>query len=486
MKHWFRIGLFACSAMAVASVASAQVINEVLYDDASTDDQTFVEIKGDPGLDLTGYVLEGFNGNDGVIYKTVTLDGVIPASGYFVVGQAFGDQIADTDFQNGPDAVILRDATGTYLDAVAYGSGYNFFGGEGLETVDPPADSSISRCPDGSDTDNNAADFFADDTPTPGSANDVDCAQVPTGACCDPAAGCIIATAADCAGAGGEYLGDDTTCDPDPCTAQQVTICEVAADDSNGFPALFGALVEVTGTVISSNFSSSTNEYSITDGECCVAIFGGEMQNLNIGDEVLVSGTVDFYNGLTEVSIADLAVIGSGPVPAGVVVSTGDFATNGESYESCLVSFSCVTVVDGGDAWPADGSNANILIDDGSGVTTMRIDRDTDVDGSPAPTAPFSIIGIAGQFDSSSPYDEGYQVRPRFLADLTFDDPDCGPMHEGACCFADGSCTFGPVEDCDANGGNYQGDDTVCDPNPCSVVPVIEKSWGGVKDNFRR
>jgi len=140
-----------------------------------------------------------------------------------------------------------------------------------------------------------------------------------------------------------------------------------------------------------------------------------------------------------------------------------------------------VTIV-GGDAWPDEGSQSNILVDDGSGPTTMRIDKETDIDGSAAPVGTFSVLGIGGQFDNSSPYDEGYQMRPRFLADFTLDDPDCAPVPEGACCFGDGSCTFGAPEDCT---GDYQGDGSVCEPNPCPVVPVIEKSWGQVKDAFR-
>ncbi len=38
---------------------------------------------------------------------------------------------------------------------------------------------------------------------------------------------------------------------------------------------------------------------------------------------------------------------------------------------------------------------------------------------------------------------------------------------EGACCFDDGSCTVMLAGDCANAGGVYQGDDTVCDPNPC-------------------
>jgi len=41
----------------------------------------------------------------------------------------------------------------------------------------------------------------------------------------------------------------------------------------------------------------------------------------------------------------------------------------------------------------------------------------------------------------------------------------CPPI--GACCFDDGTCSELDDEDCVAAGGTYQGDDTVCDPNPC-------------------
>jgi len=37
----------------------------------------------------------------------------------------------------------------------------------------------------------------------------------------------------------------------------------------------------------------------------------------------------------------------------------------------------------------------------------------------------------------------------------------------GACCFYDGSCSVMSQPDCELQGGIYQGDGTVCDPNPC-------------------
>lgn len=37
----------------------------------------------------------------------------------------------------------------------------------------------------------------------------------------------------------------------------------------------------------------------------------------------------------------------------------------------------------------------------------------------------------------------------------------------GACCFPDGSCLVLTGDECLAQGGSYQGDESVCDPSPC-------------------
>jgi hypothetical protein len=44
--------------------------------------------------------------------------------------------------------------------------------------------------------------------------------------------------------------------------------------------------------------------------------------------------------------------------------------------------------------------------------------------------------------------------------------PDCGPIM-GACCFPDGHCEFLDQSACP---GQYMGDGTTCDPNPCEQV----------------
>jgi len=64
----------------------------------------------------------------------------------------------------------------------------------------------------------------------------------------------------------------------------------------------------------------------------------------------------------------------------------------------------------------------------------------------------------------------------------------CGPapLQRGACCIGDqGECQVVTLDECTTLGGEYQGDNTVCDPNPCPIVPTQEGSWGQIKANFR-
>lgn len=161
-----------------AMQASAAVISEVLYDVTGTDaGQVFVELYGTPGASLDGWSLEGINGSNGSVYMTVALSGVIPSDGIFVIGDDNGsgatlvtgaDLVADVDFQNGPDSIVLRDAAGI-LDALGYGDfASTVFAGEGNPADDVPVNWSLARANAAIDTGDNAVDFLGLEIPTPG------------------------------------------------------------------------------------------------------------------------------------------------------------------------------------------------------------------------------------------------------------------------------------------------------------------------------
>jgi hypothetical protein len=172
--------MLAFSAVFPLAGAQAQtIISEVLYDASSTDNgNVFVELFGAPGTLLDGLLLEGVNGADGSVYRSVLLAGTIPSDGVFVIGDDSGDGtslvaaadlIREVDFQNGPDSVVLRDG-GLILDALGYGDfGGGVFAGEGSAAPDVVAGSSLARFDPTVDTHNNLFDFVALELPTPGS-----------------------------------------------------------------------------------------------------------------------------------------------------------------------------------------------------------------------------------------------------------------------------------------------------------------------------
>jgi hypothetical protein len=157
------------------------VISELFYDAAGSDDGfSFFELYGEPGSSLAGLSFEGVNGSNGAVGPSLALAGVIPADGIFLVadvtsgGTSFvagADLLLDFDFQNGPDSVVLR-AGSVVLDALGYGvfAPGEVFAGEGAPAADPAAGASLARRFADVDSDDNAADFVALDTPTPGSA----------------------------------------------------------------------------------------------------------------------------------------------------------------------------------------------------------------------------------------------------------------------------------------------------------------------------
>ena len=64
------------------------------------------------------------------------------------------------------------------------------------------------------------------------------------------------------------------------------------------------------------------------------------------------------------------------------------------------------------------GGNVNYDVICNEDTFTVRIDQDTDIPGNPLPDYAVDISGALGQYDSSSPYFDGYQLLPRFLTDI--------------------------------------------------------------------
>jgi predicted extracellular nuclease len=185
------------AANACAAPEAVVVINEIDYDQPGTDTAEFIELlnTGPVAADLSLFSLQLVNGAGGgaAVYATIALPAVSLAPGGYFVVCSNAATVADCDLdvspntdliQNGaPDAVALfRGAT--LVDTVSYegDTGAPFTEGSGAGLEDPGTtgndDLGISRCPDGSDTDQNNLDFSLRAI-TPGAANA--CVEPPTG-----------------------------------------------------------------------------------------------------------------------------------------------------------------------------------------------------------------------------------------------------------------------------------------------------------------
>jgi predicted extracellular nuclease len=119
------------------ALSTAVFINEVHYDNASTDSGEAIEIAGPAGTDLTGYSLVLYNGSGGAVYDTDVLSGVIPDQdgGYGTVSLSY----PSNGIQNGsPDAVALVRPDATVVQFLSYEGSFVAVGGpaNGLASVD--------------------------------------------------------------------------------------------------------------------------------------------------------------------------------------------------------------------------------------------------------------------------------------------------------------------------------------------------------------
>lgn len=194
-------------------------------------------------------------------------------------------------------------------------------------------------------------------------------------------------------------------------------IAQVTTDDANGVVDSLNVECKLTGIVYTDDYDGN-NGYSfyIYDATGGINVFSfNDIGSFVVtrGDSIRVIGQIQQFNGLTELVPDSIVVLGSGiTLNPPAVVSTLDATTEGEYIR--LNGYSLVTP----SQWPAAGSSANVDITDGVQTLTMRIDSDTDIDGTTAPTGTFDVIGAGGQFDSSNPFTSGYQILPRDTFDI--------------------------------------------------------------------
>jgi phosphatidylserine/phosphatidylglycerophosphate/cardiolipin synthase-like enzyme len=187
-------------------------------------------------------------------------------------------------------------------------------------------------------------------------------------------------------------------------------------NDENGLPNLLGELVFLRGLVTAATELGQPS--FIQDETGGVALYDWDFgEAVEIGDDVELSGTVVQWNGLVEIQpVTLLETHSSGNEIIPLTLTCHDIDTQSgqnEPYEALLVRIDDVTV--NTDSW---AGNSNYVLTDASGTCTIRIDSESDLVGTNAPSGSFDVIALVGQYDYSQPYSSGYQLLPRFEADI--------------------------------------------------------------------
>ena len=361
-------------------------INEIHYDNASSDVNEGVEIAGTAGLDLSEYKLVLYNGNGGGAYNTVPLSGFLPDqdNGY---GTKF---FAISGIQNGsPDGIALATITDELIQFLSY---------EGTMTA----------------TNDVAAGVTSEEI------SEVETSSTPAG------------FSLQLVGTGTSYA-EFTWSAPIASTYDEVNTGQSFGGDNNGggdstdnsgiLPIVAvrslaqGTEVSVTGIVtVADQLGGPAFIQDATGG---IAVFDSQLHgdgNYTIGDSVVITATLSAFNNQLQLSNIT-AIQDLGPVtpvdPAQLLISQATASVEGQ-----LITLVGVTFNASGIFFP----ETNYTVSDSLGNTyQVRIDGATDLVGYSIPTGTTNVTGALGSFRGN------LQLLPRFIADV----PGATPYEPG-------------------------------------------------------
>lgn len=372
------------------------LISEIMYSPPGLDDQNeYLELynSDDAPVDLTGFYF-----SQGIVdtlpsimlgageYLLLTVDSANVSNLYGVTAY----QWTSGALSNGGEVIELRDAFGNIVDVVEYDDMGDWptepdGGGSSLVLCDLTADNSLG------------ASWSA--------------AVQPTG---------VFISGTEILGSPGA-VNDCTP--PNAPTYPMYDIGTVTTNNEVGVPDSINRRAELTGVVYGVNLRPGGLLFTIIDSaNDGIAVFSNN-QNYGYtvleGDEVTVQGVITQFSGLTQIN-ADTVWQNSSD---NMLVEATEISELNEDTESQLVAtaggMTITTITEAG-----NGLNV-ILVDPMDNELLMRVNFPTGITqeflegimGNPV-----QVTGIGGQFDTDSPFDDGYQIAPRYQEDIQFVD----------------------------------------------------------------
>src|SRR5690554_3776711 len=188
------------------------------------------------------------------------------------------------------------------------------------------------------------------------------------------------------------------------------SIGDVTNVDADGVADSVDVYVILTGVVHCGDFRNNGYDVVIIDdNNDGITLFNfDDLPNYTApveGDSLEIKGQIGQFNGLIQVIPDEITVLAQGAATqAPTSITTLD-----ETTESQYIQLDSVTLVNGETEWTG---NTNFDVTDGTTTFSVRVPNDASIAGTTIPNGPIRIIGVGKQFDSSSPFDSGYQIFP--------------------------------------------------------------------------
>ncbi len=266
------------------------------------------------------------------------------------------------------------------------------------------------------------------------------------GACCDYRDGsCRITTAADCNGPSEVYSGDGTSCVPNECdsctewTAGVDTIAfsvfEIDVYDTDSVTVLETIIAAGTQMIVQRSAPYETSSH-IWRMDTDIIQFGGSGFSPSLGPLTISLAPSPPSTGFIQHcdSCSDNLAESEFTIHFLIITAAGDtiFSVPAEMKLPCDVGWN-----------PQSGGPGTFTPPNGHDYDDPRIVPIYDASG--------QLIGYIKKTHKVTP-----------------------PGEVGACCFL-GNCVILPAAECESLGGQYQGDGTVCDPNPCDQTCCLQR-----------
>ncbi|MEM7571613.1 MAG: lamin tail domain-containing protein [Bacteroidota bacterium] len=214
------------------------------------------------------------------------------------------------------------------------------------------------------------------------------------------------------------------TIDDNDATSMVTTIGAIDDIDADGVGLSVGETVTVEGVVHAPNFRPGGITTTIIDGNNDgIGLFNIDDDlgyTVTEGDLLRVTGEVTQFRGLLQIEVSAVEVLSSGNELFDPTLTS----ELGENEESQLVTLENL-VPESTEDVPTSGTFNFTMLDAGDNPITLRIDEDVNIDFAGIIAdyvanggSSITVTGVGGQFDTSSPFDGGYQLFPRRDSDI--------------------------------------------------------------------